>query len=259
MEAGEGPPLLLVHGLLVSHLEWLPVMERLSRSFRCIAPDLPGFGLSDKPPAQRYPYTREAFAETLHELLRSIDVPRAHVCGHSLGGAVALTLAADFPDAVDKLALLDSAVYDFRIPVKGRVPLLPVVGPLVFKRLYGRAMFRAYFADDVFSGHDGVDLERVDAYYTHFDGPGGRDAAYLALQRTVDVVSLLPKIARVEADTLILWGDEDRLVPVGLAHRLVREMRRARLEVIEGSGHAPNEEHPERTAELLHAHFGGEA
>src|SRR5690606_28965166 len=101
----------------------------------------------------RYPYTREAFAETVRELLRELGLERAHVCGHSLGGAVALTLAADHPDAVDRLAVLDSAVYEFNIPLKGRIPLIPVVGPIVFKRLYGRSMFRAYFEDDVFSGH----------------------------------------------------------------------------------------------------------
>ncbi len=257
VEAGEGPPLVLIHGLLVSHEEWLPALPYLAKSFRCIALDMPGFGTSEKPPEDRYPYTREAFAETVRELVRELGLERAHVCGHSLGGAVALTLAADHPDAVDRLAVLDSAVYEFNIPIKGRIPLIPVVGPIVFKRLYGRSMFRAYFEDDVFSGHGGVDHARVDAYYHHFDSPGGRDAAYAALHGTIDPTSMVPKIPRVKADTLIIWGDEDRLVPVGIGHRLVRELPKARLEIVEHSGHAPNEEHPEETARLLVAHFGG--
>lgn len=256
-EAGQGPPLLLVHGLLVSHLEWLPVLPRLAASFRCIALDLPGFGKSDKPPESRYPYTREAFAETVAEFVRHLGLERTHVCGHSLGGAIALTLAADHPRAVDRLAVIDSAAYAFRIPLKGRLPLVPLVGPVLFKRLYGRGMFRAYFEDDVFSGHGGVDLDRVDAYYDDFDSPGARDAAYVALQRTIDVGTLSRKVPRIEADTLVIWGEEDRLVPVGVAHRLARELKKARLEIVTGCGHAPNEERPDRTAELLLAHFAG--
>lgn len=256
-EAGSGPPLLLVHGLLVNHLEWAPVIARLAGSFRCIAPDLIGFGQSDKPSEKRFPYTREAFVETLRDLLRELEIARAHVAGHSLGGAIAIQLAADHPELVDRLAVVDSAVYEFRLPMKGRLPLVPVLGPITFKRLYGRKMFRAYFEDDVFSGHGGVDLDRVDAYYDDFDGPGGRDAAYAALLNTLDVASVTPRIRRVQAETLVVWGDDDRLVPVGLAHRLARDIPRARLEIVARSGHAPNEEHPDRVADLLREHFVG--
>ena len=256
-EAGSGPPLLFVHGLLVSHLEWAEVIERLAPSFRCIAPDLIGFGQSDKPSEKRFPYTREAFAETLRDLLAKLEIAETHVAGHSLGGAIAIQLAADYPQLIDRLAVVDSAVYEFRLPMKGRLPLVPVLGPIAFKRLYGRKMFRAYFEDDVFSGHGGVDLSRVDAYYDDFDAPGGRDAAYAALLNTLDVSTLSPRIGRVQAETLVVWGDEDRLIPVGLAHRLARDIPRARLAVVAHSGHAPNEEHPDRVADLLRDHFAG--
>lgn len=256
VEAGDGPPLLLVHGLLVSHLEWLDVLPALSEHFRCIALDLPGHGSSDKPGEDRFPYTREAFADVVHELARELGIERAHVCGHSLGGAISLTLAADHPEVVDRLAVLDSAVYKFTLPLKGRLPLVPGIGPLVFKRLYGRSLFHDYFAKDVFSGHGGLSMERVDRYYDDFNTRDGRNAGYAALRNTLDVSSLEPKVARIRAPTLVLWGDEDRLVPVNLAHRLAREIEGAKLEIISSSGHAPNEEHPERVAELLLDHFG---
>jgi len=257
-ERGEGPPLLLVHGLLVSHLEWSDVVPGLAERFRCIAVDLPGFGASDKPGRKGYPYTREAFSETLVALLDELDIEHAHVCGHSMGGSIALTLAADHPGRVDRLALVDTACYDFSVPWKGRIPLLPFVGPLVFKRLYGRAMFQDYFENDVWSEHDGLRRERVEAYYRDFDSPEARESAYEALQRTVDVSTLEQKIPRVDRPTLIVWGEDDRIFPVSLAHRLVREMQDARLTVLPGCGHAPNEQMPERTTELLLSHFGGE-
>jgi pimeloyl-ACP methyl ester carboxylesterase len=257
-EAGSGPALLLVHGLLVSHKEWRLVLPRLQEHFRVLAPDLPGFGQSDKPSPDAYPYTREAYAETLSELLRALDVPQAHVCGHSMGGGVALTFAADHPERLERLSVLDSACYPFPLSAKGRLPLLPGIGPLIFKKAYRRPVFRDYFRNDVFSGDPGLDMTQVDEYYDDFDSPEGREAAYAALKRaTVDIEGLAPKISRIEARSLVLWGDDDRIFPVSLAHRLVRELPRATLRVMPDCGHAPNEQLPAHTAEHLLAHHLG--
>jgi pimeloyl-ACP methyl ester carboxylesterase len=256
-EAGSGPALLLIHGFLVSHREWLPVLPHLTGTFRCILPDLPGFGGSDKRAPGDYPYTREAFAETIADLMTALDLPRAHVCGHSMGGSIAITLAADHPERVQRLVLIDSASYPFSIPLKGKIPLLPVIGPLLFKRLYGRGLFHDYFQNDVWSGHPGVDRAQVDAYYDDFDSPEAREAGYAVLQRTVDLGALGPKIGRVRAPTLIIWGDEDRIFPLGLGHRLVKDIAGARLRIVDTCGHAPNEEKPEETARMITAHLLG--
>ena len=156
----------------------------------------------------------------------------------------------------DKLCVIDSACYPFDVPLKGRIPLLPVLGPLVFKKLYGRNLMRAYFRDEVWSGRPGLDVRRVDEYFDDFDPPDAREAAYEALKSTVDLASLGPKIARIRKPTLVIWGDDDRLFPIAIAERLVRAIPGARLEVIENSGHAPNEQHPEATAKLLCDFFG---
>ena len=255
-EEGEGPPLLLVHGFLVNHREWLPILPYLRAHHRCIVPDLPGFGASEKRPPGGYPYTREAFAATMVALLDELGIERTHVCGHSMGGAISLVMAADHAARVDQLALIDAACYPFDVPFKGKLPLLPVIGPIVFKRLYGRRLFRDYFRNDVFSGHPGLDLAQVDSYYEAFRSREAKEAAYETLQNTVDLASLGPKIPRVQAETLVVWGDDDRIFPVGLAHRLVRELPSARLAVIGNSGHAPNEEHPRETAESILSHLG---
>lgn len=250
-EAGAGPPLVLIHGFLVSHREWLPMLPALTRDFRVIALDLPGFGQSEKPARGGYPYTREAFAETVADLMSHLGVARAHVCGHSMGGSIALTLAADRPELVDRLVVIDSACFPFDVPLKGRLPLLPVVGPFLFKKLYGRALLRDYFRNEVWSGHPGMDLAQVDAYFDAFDPPEAREAAYACLRTTTDLASLGPKIPRVRAKTLVVWGDDDRIFPLALGQRLAREIPAARLRVVAHSGHAPNEEHPAATAELV--------
>src|SRR5271170_5853424 len=94
VEAGRGPPLLLVHDYLSSRIAWEDVLPLLATRFHVIAPDLPGFGESEKPPPSRYRYDFTAFAESLVDLVAALGLVRPSVCGHAMGGAVALTLAA---------------------------------------------------------------------------------------------------------------------------------------------------------------------
>ena len=259
VERGEGPALLLIHGFLVSHKEWLSVLPALSERFRVIAPDLPGAGASEKISPERYPYTLDSFASTLFEVLDVLEVPQAHVVGHSMGGGIAITLAADRPERVDRLVLCDSASYAFRLPWKGKLPFLPGIGPLLMKHLYGRAMMRDYFRNDVWSGHAGVDLARVDEYFSDFDPTEAREAGYATLMRSLaDVSPLASKIRAIRAPTLVIWGDEDRLFPTALGERLARDIPKATLRIVPHSGHAPNEEHPNLFASWVREHLLGE-
>lgn len=252
-EAGHGPPVVLVHGFLVNSREWALITPGLARHFRVIAPDLPGFGESERP--VNYPYTREGYAETVCDLLAGLEISRAHVVGHSMGGAIALVLAADHPERVDKLAVINTVSYPFELPLKGRLPLLPIVGPLVFKYLYNRPLFHDYFKRNVFAPGFKYDRATVDAYYRAFDPPDAREAAYRVLQSMTDLSSLGPKIAKVRAPTLIVWGELDPMFPVSFGARLAREIPNARLETLPGCGHAPPEEMPERTVDILSRHF----
>lgn len=259
VEAGAGPTLLLIHGFLVSHKEWLDVLPALAERYRCIVPDLPGFGASEKLPPSQYPYTREAFAGTMADLLSALGIRRAHVCGHSMGGSIALAFASDYPELVERLVVLDSACYPFELSVKAKLPLVPVLGSIVFKQLYGRSLFHDYFKNDVWSGHAGIDMARVDAYYDDFNHPEAKDAAYAAMLSTVDLASLGPKIARVRAPTRVIWGSDDRIFALRLGQRLAREIAGAELSVLEGVAHAPNEERPAETAALIVEHLSRSA
>src|SRR4030095_12941044 len=89
-EAGAGPPIVLVHGLCVSHKEWLGMLPEMAANFRCILPDLPGFGASEKPTGARYLYTREGFAETLRELFDVLELDPGQSCGPSMAGGAAI-------------------------------------------------------------------------------------------------------------------------------------------------------------------------
>lgn len=255
IEAGEGSPLLLVHGFLVNHLEYDDIIEPLATRFRVIAMDLPGFGDSEKPPPARYSYGIESFADAIADVIAAMNLGRVSLLGHSMGGAIALTLAADHPELVEKLVLTNSLVYPFPLDFKSRLPLLPVVGPFIFKQLYGRAMFRGYFRDNVFSPGHPLPLERIDRYYDYFNTPAARESAYAVMKSILDTRAVVARIPRVTMPTLVVWGRDDRMFRAALGQRLAREIPGARLELLD-TGHAPNEERPEQFAAIVSKFLG---
>jgi pimeloyl-ACP methyl ester carboxylesterase len=257
-EAGSGPPLLLVHGYLWSSAVWEDVFPLLAPRHRVIVPDLPGFGESEKPPAARYAYGLEAFAESLVDVVAALGVGRVSVCGHSMGGAVALMLAAQHPDLVEKLIVVDPIVYASRRGAATRVATLPVLGPILFKQMYGRTMFRRFFRDNVYAREESVPHARIERMFTAFNAPAGREAAYATMVATLDTRPLVASIPRVNAPTLVAWGRRDRWVPVERGRRLSRELRRARFEVFD-CGHSPPEEAPQAFADVVQAFLRSKA
>ncbi len=251
--SGSGPPLVLVHDYLESRISWEEVVPLLTSRFRLIVPDLPGFGESEKPPSARFAYGPGIFAEALVELLASIGVNRASFLGQGLGGAVALTIAARHPEAVDKLVLLAPHVNETKSDrprdAAARLSSVPFVGPIFFKQLFGQALFRRHFARaagaraSVGAAH----AARIDRLFEQFDTPAGREAAYATMLAMLDMRTLRASLSRVIAPTLIGCGRDDLQFSVAEARKLARELPRARMESFE-CGHFPAEECPEDLA-----------
>ena len=241
---GNGPALLLIHGFIVSHAEWDDVIDLLAAHFHVIAPDLPGFGDSAKPSPSRYEYGFSAFAESMADLIAGLGVGRVHVAGHSLGGAIAMTLAAHHPELIDRLVLVDPLSFPFPRSFRARLPLYPVLGPFWFKQLYGRSFFRAYFKDEVFPKGMPINLDRIDTFYDKFNTPSARESAYATMRATLDTRTLVALLGRVRAATLVIWGRDDKMFPVAFATKLARQLGDARLEIM-ATGHSPAEEQPE--------------
>jgi len=249
--------LLLVHGALSDHRAWRRVIAPLATRYRVVVPDLPGFGRSEKP--SRYPFTRDAFAETLCDLLAGLRTPRAHVAGTGLGGTIALTLAADHPEWVDRLVVVSAAAGDAPRSLGARLATVPVLGGLWFKQFVGRATFHGYFRREVYAPGFAYDRRALDDLFDAFDPPEARECAWRTLVRAEsDLSGLDVKIPKVRAPTVVLWGDRDR---ISMAHslRLARRIRGARLEIIANAAGAPAEEQPEATAAALHRHLHPEA
>ncbi|HEU4409130.1 MAG TPA: alpha/beta hydrolase [Polyangiaceae bacterium] len=238
---GEGPPLLLLHDFLMDHRAFDDVVPGLRGAFRLVMPDLPGFGESEKPPPARFDYGVEAFADCVTDLVAALDLGRAHVIAHGMGGAIALALAAERPELIDRLVLVSPLVYPH---ARGGLLNAPVLGGLVFKQFYGRALFRGYFRDRIFSPGFAMPLGRIDGFYERFNSPPARESAYATMNALADTRPTMARLARVKRPTFVVWGRADALHPPQLGQRLAREVGAERFEIME-AGHAPYMELPE--------------
>ncbi|MDB4965570.1 MAG: hypothetical protein JWN44_1259 [Myxococcales bacterium] len=244
-QQGRGEPLLLIHGWMMSHWYFRPIIDALSADYEIFALDLPGFGESDRPAPDAFAYDLGAYADIVDAVMGELGLARADVIGASMGGGVALTLAARHPDRVQRLVLAASAVYPPPLrALDARLALTPVLGPLVFRHLFGRRDFARGCRS--FSVRDGrcLDDEWIDYFWARLNRAGGLDAAYACMRTLTSMSENNADPGRVRAPTLLVWGDEDRLVPLAHGKRLARAIAGARLEIVPAAGHMPFIERP---------------
>lgn len=241
--AGKGPPLLLVHDVMACRTTWDDSLPGLAARSLVIAPDLPGFGDSEKPRPSKYAYGAEAFSESLVDLVASLDLGRVSLCGHGLGASVAIALAARHASLVDRIVLVSPAVHAPPRTALVRTSRVPVLGPILFKQLAGRALFRRHFGA-------AARKARVDELYEAFNTPAAREAAYATLACMRDPGPVAARLGGVRAPTLIVGGREDRAFALE-GRTLARELS-ARLEVLD-CGPSPAEEVPDDFVRAVNA------
>jgi pimeloyl-ACP methyl ester carboxylesterase len=255
--AGEGPTVLLVHGITNDSLSWEPVIRRLARDGHdVIAPDLPGHGESAR---QRGDHSLGAHACMLRDLVQSLSVDRVTLVGHSLGGGITMQFAYQFPEMVDRLALVCSGGLGREVSPLIRSAALPgaeqVLPLLTAQPLMDAGMFVASaFARLGFK--PGADLAEVSRGLASL-GDTERRAAFVRTVRSV----VSPFGQRVTATDrlylaehlpfLIVWGERDPIIPVAHGETTHAAVPGSRLEVFEGSGHFPQLDDPERFSELV--------
>lgn len=252
---GKGDPVLLLHGLGASKITWLPLLAPLGQRHRVIVPDLPGHGESDKP---RHEYTPRFYARVVRHLLDALEVERAVVVGNSLGGRVALELALRSPGRVAALALLDPSVPGLRWRyMMGFTRVFPTkIGavPFPLRERWMEVLIRRLFArpDRLPSeGYSAAASEFIRIYRS----PVARMAFFSTLRHIVTERpdSFFASLRRIKQPTLVVFGDQDRLVPTRLGVRLAQHLPNSELVVLPNVGHVPQFEATEQTLELLNA------
>jgi pimeloyl-ACP methyl ester carboxylesterase len=146
---------------------------------------------------------------------------------------------------------VDPLCYEAPLDIRRKIALTPLVGGFVFKQLWGRTTFRAFFKEMVLSDSSrDASWQRVDDYYESFNSPASRGSALATMRATLDTRTVTAQTTRITIPSLIVWGRHDRLYPAGFGHRLAREIRGAGFELM-NAGHAPHEELPEEFAEVV--------
>jgi pimeloyl-ACP methyl ester carboxylesterase len=256
---GDGPPLLLIHGLGGSHLNWMLVALPLTAAFRVVTIDLPGFGLS--PPAHRSVHVAHQAALVARFVAERFDGP-AFVAGNSMGGLITLLTAHRAPHAVRGIVLVNAALPPAvaRIPSANTIRFLgPPLLPGIASRLVTRARDSRSVEDHVAATLDFVTAdagrlpaevrEAAHAMETERRAMPWSIPVFIDAQRSIAATLLARRqfmrtIHGIGAPVLIIHGDQDELVPVEAAHWLADTRPDWELEVLAGTGHVPQLEAP---------------
>jgi pimeloyl-ACP methyl ester carboxylesterase len=240
--AGKGPAIVLLHGVTGSSTTWKQVMPDLAKDHLVVAPDLLGHGESAKP---RGDYSLGAYASGVRDLLVALGVERATFVGHSLGGGVAMQLAYQFPDRVERLVLVASGGLGRGVSPLLRAATLPgselVLGAILDRRIQAVGQLIGNVANKVGLRLGSVGTEVWRSYTTLTDRPA--QGAFISTVRSVidlsgQRVSANDRLYLAAAvPTMIVWGDRDRIIPVAHAHAAHEAIPHSRLEIIERAGH----------------------
>jgi pimeloyl-ACP methyl ester carboxylesterase len=241
-EAGEGPPVVMLHGLGGTKVSFLPTQAALAKDFRTIAVDLPGFGDSDKP--LKAPYDAEFFARWVIGLLDALELETAHIVGHSMGGRVAIELGMSHPDRVDCLTLMTPSLAWLRD--KRWTSYLRLLRPeLGFLQPAPRAVVERFVRAAVPGANGGWSAAGIDEFLRAYLTPRGRVAFYAAARNIYleEGDEFWTRLEAVEARSLFIWGRRDQLIPIGFS-RHVRRALPAAEHVELDCGHIPQFERP---------------
>jgi pimeloyl-ACP methyl ester carboxylesterase len=256
--AGSGPPLLLVHGMAGSASTWRYVMPELARDHTVIAPDLPGHGRSAK---GRGDYSLGSLASNLRDLLVTLGHERVTIVGQSLGGGVAMQFAYQYPERCDRLVLVSSGGLGQEVHLLLRALSFPGAEYLLALGCATPLRDAGNKVADLL-GRVGLHVrphaEEMWRAYTSLADGDTRQAFVRTLRSVVDMsgqsVSATDRLYLTSLmPTLIVWGDEDHIIPVAHAHAAHEAMPGSRLEVFPGAGHFPHCEQPDRFVEVLRA------
>jgi pimeloyl-ACP methyl ester carboxylesterase len=254
--AGDGPPVVLIHGMVNSSRHWEQVALRLANRYTVVAPDLLGHGDSA---AVRGDYSLGAHACSIRDLLATIGIERATIVGHSLGGGIAMQFFYQFPQRVERLALISSGGLGHEVSPMLRGAALPGAAAgiwLVANKRVLAALDGAGERMRARGSRKGVYMQALARAMRPLGDAAARQAFLQTLRAVIDVrgqhVSAMDRLYLLgELPTLIVWGERDNTIP--MAHGLAAhgQIPNSRFVTLPRAAHFPNLEDPEGLADAL--------
>ena len=259
VQAGEGPVVLLLHGLAASLLTWYCNIDELADAgYRVIAPDLPGSGDSDKP--SHLDYGPDSAANFVYDFSQELGLERFSLVGSSGGGLIAGLFALEYPAMVEKMVLVGSGGFVREVSWFLRVISLPVVGELVYQpwlnNMMGATKYLFYRPPAVLKELL-PEMDRVKLL------PGARTAMLRSVRSSINLMGLrkegyiLERLKDSPVPLMTVWGAEDIIIPVSHADDVRRELPDSVVRVIPECGHWPQMEKPGQFNPMLTSFLGG--
>lgn len=251
--AGEGAPVLLLHGFGGEIWMWERQVAAISKRYRLFIPDLLGYGYSDRP---KVDYTPSLFIGMIRQFMDQLGMRSASLIGNSMGGGIAWAFALTHPERVDKLVLIDSIPPQVVPAVRNRlfrwflairhIPLLPYLAVA----LRTRRMVRVALMQVVYN--DRLITEAVIERQHRIGRMAGTARVMASTVRYADEVArYADALETLRKPTLIIWGEQDELFPVAVGSQLHASIRDSELVVIKDSGHMPMWEKPDETNQAI--------
>jgi pimeloyl-ACP methyl ester carboxylesterase len=259
---GRGDPIIFLHGLGGNLYMWRHLIEPLATDHRLILFDFKGFGKSPKPYDDKYSMFDQA--ELIYRFILQNDLRNLTLIGHSFGGGVALLvtlrLAEQDPHRLSRLILIDTVAYPQKLPGVIKMLRMPLLGSLglylIPDRIKVRQMLELIYFDD-----SKIAPEDVEAYAAPLSLPGAKYALQQSARQIIpdNIDELLGMYPRINVPTLVVWGREDKIIPLENGVRLHQAIRNSQLVIIDRCGHDPHEERPGEVVEAIRKFLGDHA
>lgn len=253
---GWGPLLVLIHGITSNSATWDKVLPKLAKRYTVLAPDLLGHGRSDK---LRDDYSLGAHANTIRDLLDALGYRRATIVGHSLGGGVAMQVAYQYPERVDRLVLVAPGGFGKEVSPLLRAASVPGSGAALALATWQPFIQAGTLLTQLLGQlglHGNTDLEEIGRAYALISQRPARQAFLQTLRAVVDPrgqrVSALDRMEITKRfPSLIVWGDRDRVVPVSHGEHFHQLVPNTYLSVFERAGHFPHRDDPAKFVAVI--------
>ena len=251
---GSGDPVLCLHGLGASTHSFREFREPLSQHHKLILFDFRGFGASPKPKDKHY--SIEEHAASAYQLIQEYDLRNLTLIGNSFGGAVSLLvslrLCEEKSGRLKRLILIDSGGYNLHLPTHLRMLRTPILGSLVLHLLPPKLSALTVLKDSYYDDKK-ITPEQIDAYARPIAATGGRHALLETAKQIIpkNYDELIKQYPRITVPTLIIWGRQDKVIPLLIGRMLDDALPDSELVVIERTAHIPQEETPEAVIPLV--------
>jgi len=250
VEAGNGPPIILIHGFLYHSVMWKKNIDALAEKFKVYAIDLWGWGYSERLKEKEYSFER--YGKQIVGFMDALNIKKATLAGQSMGGGISVYVAAHYPERVDRLILVDPAVIPYPMTTIGKIYQFPFIGEFM-NAIPGDALMKNNIKTIWFYDKNKVTEEYCKEVLQPLCIKGSYAGTMFILRNVLKepyVEKEANLLAKMSIPILIIHGREDKAIPLDRSKKLNDLWKGSKLVIFDKAGHSPHEEYPEKFNKL---------